>query len=96
MTRSISESFYRQKAWKDCRNAYMSSKHYICERCGDVATICHHKEWLNDMNVLDPLIAYGFDNLEALCQTCHNKEHFGKGTIDDELKFDKNGNVTRK
>jgi 5-methylcytosine-specific restriction endonuclease McrA len=25
----------------------------------------------------DPTIAYSFDNLELLCQACHNKEHFG-------------------
>ena len=53
----------------------MSSKSYICERCGAPAVICHHKQWLNDKTVHDPSIALSFDNLEALCQECHNAEH---------------------
>lgn len=53
----------------------MSSKNYVCERCGSPAVICHHKKWLNDVNVHDPKIALSFDNLEALCLECHNAEH---------------------
>lgn len=53
----------------------MSSKSYICERCGAPAVICHHKQWLDDKTVNDPAIALSFDNLEALCQECHNAEH---------------------
>lgn len=53
----------------------MSSKSYVCERCGAPAVICHHKKWLNDVNVHDPKIALDFDNLEALCKECHNAEH---------------------
>ncbi|HAR6061626.1 TPA: HNH endonuclease [Staphylococcus pseudintermedius] len=102
MTRSISQSFYRSKTWKKCRNAYMDSQHHICERCGGLAVICHHKEWLNKANYKNPLIAYGWDNLEALCMDCHNKEHFedsgnnSKSVIADGLMFDKNGNITLK
>jgi len=53
----------------------MSSKSYICERCGAPAVICHHKKWLDDVNVHDPKISLDFENLEALCQECHNAEH---------------------
>ncbi|PTK29184.1 HNH endonuclease, partial [Staphylococcus hominis] len=55
MTRSISRSFYRSNRWKKCRNAYMQSQNYICERCGNLADICHHKIWLNESNVDDPM-----------------------------------------
>ncbi|MDO0995577.1 HNH endonuclease [Staphylococcus borealis] len=96
MTRSISQSFYRSTTWKKCRNAYMQSQNYICERCGGLAVICHHKEWLNEDNYINPHIAYGWDNLEALCLDCHNKEHFGSNSIDDELMFDDNGNIIKK
>ncbi|AVI05741.1 HNH endonuclease [Staphylococcus hominis] len=96
MTRSISQSFYRSNTWKKCRNAYMDSQHHICERCGGLAVICHHKEWLNEDNYINPHIAYGWDNLEALCLDCHNKEHFGSNSIDDELMFDDNGNIIKK
>lgn len=95
MTRSISQAFYRSNTWKKCRNAYMDSQHHICERCGGLAVICHHKEWLNESNYKNPLIAYGWDNLEALCMDCHNKEHFAGGTIADGLMFDENGNITQ-
>lgn len=67
--------FYNSKAWKRASAAYMASKHYICERCGRPAQICHHKTYLNGTNVHDPAIALSFDNLEALCLDCHNAEH---------------------
>ena len=69
------DAFYSGKAWRRVSTAYMSSKSYICERCGKPAVICHHKKWLNDVNVNDPSIALSFDNLEALCLDCHNAEH---------------------
>lgn len=74
----------------------MQSQNYICERCGGLAVICHHKEWLNEDNYINPYIAYGWDNLEALCLDCHNKEHFGSNSIDDKLMFDDNGNIIKK
>ncbi|NMD90787.1 HNH endonuclease [Staphylococcus hominis] len=96
MTRSISRSFYRSNRWKKCKNAYMQSQNYICERCGNLADICHHKIWLNESNVDDPMMTYNWDNLEALCIDCHNKEHFGSKSIDDELMFDEKGNIIKK
>ena len=68
----------------------MSSKSYICERCGAPAVICHHKKWLNDVNVNDPEIALSFDNLEALCKECHNAEH---GERHDVAVFDAAGEI---
>ena len=67
--------FYCSKKWRRVSAAYLSSKSYICERCGAPAVVCHHKKWLNDVNVHDPKISLDFDNLEALCQECHNAEH---------------------
>ncbi|UWH90767.1 MAG: NinG protein [Bacteriophage sp.] len=82
--------FYNSKAWKRASAAYMASKHYICERCGRPAQICHHKIYLNGTNVHDPAIALSFDNLEALCLDCHNAEHGPKHSV---TLFDKAGNV---
>ncbi len=82
--------FYKTKQWKQTSRAYMQSKHYICERCGQPAVICHHKKWLNPGNVHNPEIALNWDNLEALCMDCHNKEHFKK----NRAVFDENGNMT--
>ena len=84
--------FYHSKAWKRVSTAYMTSKSYICERCGKPAKICHHRKHLDGINVNDPTVALNFDNLEALCQDCHNKEHLSADR--DLCQFDKDGNVT--
>lgn len=66
---------YNSKKWQRVRKAYLESKNYICERCGKPATIVHHKTHLTAANVTNGAIAYDFENLEALCQDCHNAEH---------------------
>ena len=93
--RSIPTKFYKSTAWEKCRKGYLASVGGLCERCkaeGKVvpAAIVHHKIYLREENYKDPSIALNFENLEALCQTCHNQEH-GK----DEIKkrrwsFEKN------
>lgn len=85
-------SFYNSKKWKQVSTAYMTSRSYICERCGRPATICHHRKHLDGNNVNDLKISLGFDNLEALCQDCHNKEHFASHQLSTAL-FDRDGNM---
>jgi len=85
------DAFYKSKTWRAVSAAYMSSKHYICERCGRPARICHHKTWLNARNINDPETTLSFDNLEALCIECHNAEH---GLRHDITLFDDSGNVS--
>ncbi len=80
MAKSVSGRFYHTKAWEDCRLSYLA-RHSLCERClakGLIvpAKIVHHKIYLDDRSVENPEIALNHDNLEALCQDCHNKEHF--------------------
>ena len=83
-------AFYNSTAWKKVSRAYMQSKFYLCERCGRPATICHHRTYLNDVNVRDPEIALSFDNLEALCLDCHNREHMRALSVS---QFDSSGSV---
>ena len=71
--------FYQCRAWRKLSKAFLMSKHYICERCGQPAEIAHHKIHLTAENVLDPEISLNPENLEALCMDCHNTEHFGRG-----------------
>lgn len=66
---------YDSKKWRRVRKAYLASKNYICERCGEPANIVHHKKYLTVDNASDADIAYNFENLECLCQACHNSEH---------------------
>ena len=90
--REFAKSFYKSKAWLNCSRAYMLSVNYVCERCGGVASICHHKKWLSPNNINDPTITLNWDNLEALCIDCHNVEHMQKRT---KVTFDEAGNVER-
>lgn len=91
MAKDYAKSFYNSKAWRECSGAYMASKNYICERCGAVAVICHHKKYITERNITNPYITLNFDNLEALCQDCHNLEHQRNGS---KVSFDESGNIT--
>lgn len=94
--KSIDHSFYKSQAWLTCRDTYLA-KHSLCERClkdGIItpAKIVHHKVWLNKNNVNDASISLNHDNLEALCQDCHNKEHHAEEKI-KRWKFNSEGEL---
>lgn len=95
MARSVPRSFYKSAKWEKCKNSYMASQNYMCERCGDVASICHHKIWLNAENYTNPYVSLNHDLLESLCQTCHNQEHFGSSSTGEGLRFDEKGNLIK-
>lgn len=86
-------SFYKSQAWRRTRAAYLESVNHICERCGRPAVIVHHKRYLTPEAVNDPDLALSFDNLEALCRDCHNKEHFEGKSCEPGLYFDSDGNL---
>ena len=80
MSKAFARQFYSSKAWQDCRNEYIKRKHYLCENClrqgiYKPAEIVHHKIELTPINIEHPEIALNFDNLEALCRSCHIAEH---------------------
>ena len=79
--KEFAEAFYKSNQWEKCRQSYLRSVCYLCERCKaqgliTPAKIVHHKIYLTPENIHDPNIALSFSNMEALCQECHNKEHF--------------------
>lgn len=92
MAKDYAKAFYNSSAWVKCRDGFMKSRHYICERCGGVAIIAHHKNPITPENIDDPYIALNWDNLMALCRECHNAIHGGQTTVDG-LTFDANGNL---
>lgn len=77
----------------------MMSQHYICERCGGVARVVHHKVYITPRNINDLAITLDWENLEALCMDCHNAEHIKGGSYErkpacqEGLEFDANGNL---
>ena len=86
------KEFYHSKDWIDTRRAHLISQHYLCERCGEPAKVVHHKHYLTKQNINNADIALNWDNLEALCQDCHNKEHHAAADT-RRYKFDADGNV---
>lgn len=70
------KKLYDSKQWKLTREAYLDSVDWHCERCGDAAYIVHHVKHIDITNIDDPTVTLNHNNLEALCISCHNKEHF--------------------
>jgi hypothetical protein len=90
------EKFYNNESWEQCRTGFMQSKGWMCERCAktgsvNIAKIAHHKLYLTESNINDPAVSLDWENLEALCQDCHNKEHHKRQT--GRYYFDNDGNV---
>jgi len=91
--KSWAEKFYYSKAWKLCREGYKKTVQNICERCGAIAKVVHHKIPLTPQNIIDPYITLSHDNLEALCQDCHNAEHHLSDAPDLRYTYDTDGNI---
>jgi 5-methylcytosine-specific restriction endonuclease McrA len=80
MAREFARAFYSSKTWQDCRDAYAKSVHYLCEDClkrgiYKPGVIVHHVEELTPMNIENPEISLGFNNLRFVCRECHAREH---------------------
>ena len=72
--------FYHSPQWKKISMNYKKSVGGLCENCMakgiyTPGEIVHHKVHLTQENYGDQALMFGFDNLEALCQACHNDEH---------------------
>lgn len=57
------------------------------------AKIVHHKIWLTPKNIHEQSITLCWDNLEALCQDCHNKEHHAKNVRAKRYAFTADGEL---
>lgn len=92
LARDFAKKFYSRKAWKRCRKSYIAQRIMIdggmCEQCHKrPGKIVHHKRWLTPENISNPMVALNHDNLEYVCQDCHNKIE------DTEYFFDSNGQL---
>lgn len=110
MSYGVRKDFYNSKVWKQVRKNIWLKQNCLCARCklpcyvdgiSDYLPkeqrrkgIVHHKIYLDDINVYDDEIALNEDNLEGICQACHNSLHFDTSTR-KEYKFDENGNLIK-
>lgn len=72
--------FYCTQEWRDLSYNSKIAAGGKCSRCGYIADkmselIGHHKIELTEDNVDDPNISLNPENIEVICQQCHNKEH---------------------
>ncbi|MBB6214973.1 5-methylcytosine-specific restriction endonuclease McrA [Anaerosolibacter carboniphilus] len=68
--------FYKSKEWLAKRSQIKIRDNNECQKCKrrgrySKATCVHHKKHLKDY----PELALTDDNLESLCDPCHNEEH---------------------
>ena len=87
--------FYLSQEWRLVRKNYMKKVGGLCERClkrGLItpAVVVHHRVHLTPENIKDEAIRVGEDNLEALCWSCHEKEHKKR---DRRYTIDSDGHV---
>jgi len=85
---------YKSKKWQKLRR-YKLLLNPFCERClkkniYNSAVIIHHKEYITNLNYEDDDVFFNLDNLESLCQECHNKEH---NSEKNGYFFDENGDL---
>ncbi|MDR1536932.1 MAG: HNH endonuclease [Clostridiales bacterium] len=90
------EQFYHSRAWKRLSRAFLSSKNYICEVCGNPADLAHHVKHITLSNIGNPEITLNAANLQVVCIMCHNTIHYvSSGAIVKELEFDENGGLIK-
>ena len=80
MSKDFARRFYSSKAWQDCRNTYSAMRGHLCENClargiYKPGEIVHHVIELDPVNINNPEIALGFNNLRLVCRECHAEEH---------------------
>lgn len=79
------QAFYKSKEWETFRRVIISERtddqgFVRCAICGKPILnkydlVVHHKEELNEANVVDALVALNPDNVECVHFACHNKLH---------------------
>lgn len=80
MAQEFSRKFYKSKEWIDFRKIILAERGPVCKHCKKIIIESrhiqlHHKEELTPTNITDVNITLNPDNIEVLCQECHNKLH---------------------
>ena len=92
------KKFYESRAWRENSRAYLASVDGLCERCRAAgklvpAVIVHHRIHLTPERMNDPQLTMAWDNLEALCQECHNREPFAADDAQQRYAFGPDGSL---
>lgn len=87
------QQFYNSRTWKKIRDHKIVSAGYLCELCGEIGEIVHHKIPLTEANLNNPKISLGIDNLQLVCRSCHKRIHDELDRKGRHISFDENGNI---
>ena len=89
------EQFHKSKGVDRLQRCilYQPARYLPKTRCWKIV---HHKIALTPENINDPNITLNWENLELLCQDCHNKEHSCTDVTAEGLAFDENGDLIAK
>ena len=76
--KEYAKSFYQSDAWKKARQTAIKRANGLCERCRAAGrfvpgVIVHHKKYITPGNIHDARVTLALDNLELVCEDCHNK-----------------------
>lgn len=85
--------FYHSATWKRCRQLVIQLHRGRCKDCGKAGGQVHHKIPLTEQNLKDPYIALHPDNLELLCEACHNSKRADEKYVRGDLKFTADGDL---
>ena len=92
MAKDYSKKFYNSSAWKKLSEYIRVSRHYTCEECGEYGTQVHHIIEITPENI-NASITLNENNLQLLCEECHNKKRKKEADVNDGLRFDANGDL---
>ncbi len=97
--KEYAKSFYKSAAWKRARQQVIQRANGLCERCKAQGIykpgyIVHHKQYITPGNINNTRITLDLNNLEYVCEDCHNKEH--KAAHNERYTFDAQGNLLPK
>ncbi|MFT8392387.1 MAG: HNH endonuclease signature motif containing protein [Liquorilactobacillus ghanensis] len=84
---SKENEFYHSREWRAVRQTVLERDCYLCQECRRNGIVkqgntVHHKIHLRD----DWSKRLDMNNLETICQQCHNREHFEKGYSNSKRK----------
>lgn len=97
MAKEFAKEFYQSSNWKKTRDYILSKYHYLCQKCKErPAEIVHHIIWLTPLNINNPTVTLGEDNLIPVCRECHAIIHEGVDATTDEVMFNANGELIRR
>lgn len=77
-------TFYNSAGWRKFR-LYILSKNPICQECKKkFSRVVHHLKTAREF----PELRFKEDNVEALCDSCHNKESQRESIMSRKINYD--------